>query len=176
MTNLPSTADFIIPAENVQTVVTLLLSNKISFTLISSNDRDLKAIERTEEKSTDTVVLSKSNARYVTFETIYRKYLEENIEQKPPTESEIATEFGMTLVAFKNGFKSVYGIPFYQLYMERKMEYAAVLLRQGLRAAKVSERIGYSHAIKFNKMFQKYFGITPKQYQSSQIDKGRARV
>jgi AraC-like DNA-binding protein len=60
-----------------------------------------------------------------------------------------------------------FGINFYQLYVDTKMEHATALLKSGLRANVVSERVGYMHPIKFNKMFQKHFGITPKKYQQA---------
>lgn len=160
-TNHPPTVDFIIPAESAQAVVTLLLSNKIAFSLTFSNCPETILKEVKVKQSNDTG----SEFRKITFEAIYRKYIEESMEQMPPKESQIATEFGMPLTAFKIGFKEVYGKPFYQLYMEKRMEYAKTLLLEGLRAAKVAELVGYAQPIKFNKMFQKHYGITPKKYQ-----------
>lgn len=49
------------------------------------------------------------------------------------------------------------------------MEYAAELLEAGHRASEVSVKIGYTQPIKFNKMFQKHFGITPKRYQINKM-------
>ena len=93
----------------------------------------------------------------------------EEITQIPPTERQIAAEIGIPLVKFKNEFKIAYGKPFYQLYMEKRMEYAAQLLQKGYRANKVSAMVGYGEksAIKFSQMFQKHFGMTPKKYQMS---------
>ncbi len=62
----------------------------------------------------------------------------------------------MTLTAFKNGFKEEYGKPFYQLYMEKRMEHAKALLLEGLSAAKVAELVGYAQPIKFNKTLFKF--------------------
>ena len=51
------------------------------------------------------------------------------------------------------------------------MHYAAQLLEKGFRCVEVSRMIGYSlnSDIKFNKMFQKYFGTTPRKYQLSAL-------
>lgn len=98
---------------------------------------------------------------------IYNKYLNGDFKNVPPSEHEIAKEHGMKLMSFKRLFKKIYGQPFYQLYLERRMEYAAQLLQKGYKASEVSVMIGYSAsaAIKFNKMFQKHFQMTPKKYQ-----------
>ncbi len=86
-TNHPPTVDFIIPTESAQAVVTLLLSNKIAFSLTFSNSPETILKEVEVKQSTDTG----SESRKVTFEAIYRKYIEESMEQNPPKESEIAT-------------------------------------------------------------------------------------
>lgn len=104
-------------------------------------------------------------------ETVYRKYFEKGFEQMPPTEAQIAAEFGISLAKFKSAFKVKYRKPFYQVYMDKRMEHAAKLLKNGYKAVEVSKLVGYGEksCIKFNKMFQKYFGITPKKYQLRHI-------
>jgi AraC-like DNA-binding protein len=91
----------------------------------------------------------------------------EGIERTPLKTSEIAAELGISDSSFKSQFKALYGKPFFQIYIKKRMEYAAQLLKQGYRAIKVSAMVGYGEksCIKFNKMFQKHFGITPKKYQ-----------
>jgi AraC-like DNA-binding protein len=100
-------------------------------------------------------------------EQIHEKYIMRNIEQVPPLEKDIAEEFGIAVLKFKVLFKHQYDRSFYQLYVDTKMEHAAMLLKSGLRANVVSDRVGYSHPIKFSKMFQKHFGIAPKKYQQA---------
>ena len=172
MANYFSTVDFIIPAESVQMVVKLLRTHQISFMLKPSNDdacsiqinQQMSEIDNNHDKR-----LEELNQIYAVIERIYQKYIEEDIRQTPPKEPEIAKEFKISLAILKSSFKEVYGKPFYQLYIEKKMEYAKTLLSQGIKAVKVSELIGYSQPIKFNKMFQKHFGVTPKKYQMSHI-------
>lgn len=179
-TNHPSTADLIIPRESVQKVVTLLLTNNIPFTLTALNylehtlnhlEHTPKAVKHTERERqsavTPAVISTRTNQKEVIIKSIYLKYIEGNPEITPPKDSQIADEFGIPLLTLKNGFKAVYGKTFYRLYTEKKMEYAKTLIMQGINASKVSRRIGYSSPIKFNKLFQKYFGMTPKQYQIS---------
>jgi AraC-like DNA-binding protein len=49
------------------------------------------------------------------------------------------------------------------------MEYVAELLEGGYKAVDVSVQLGYSQPIKFSKMFQKHFGVTPRRYQMEKM-------
>lgn len=166
----PSTVEFVIPAENAQTVVTLLMSNKITFTLTSStysqdSPQTIGSTSETEQDTTTDSTFVSVNSKVDAFESICLKYLTSNIEQFPPKADEIAAEVGISIGSFKNRFKAVYGKTFYQLFMEKRIEYAKTLLLQGFKAVEISQRFGYSQNIKFNKVFLKYVGVTPKKYQ-----------
>ncbi len=89
-----------------------------------------------------------------------------------PSEIEIAAKLKIAPSLFRILFKRAYGKRFYQLYLEKRMEYASELLRRGLKCNEVAKMVGYSNnsAIKFNKMFQKHFGMTPKKYQLEHIN------
>lgn len=78
---------------------------------------------------------------------------------------QVAQSLGLSIAVFKRIFKEMYGVSFYEYFLNKKMKYAAELLLKGLRGGLVSEMIGYSQPIKFIKMFKKHFGITPKEYQ-----------
>lgn len=109
-----------------------------------------------------------SNDKYLEIvKKIHAEYLQGDFSNVPPSEKEITKIHGIKPALFKSLFKKVYGQPFYQLYTTKRMEQAASLLKKGYKANEVAAMIGYSasSAIKFNKMFQKYFHITPKKYQ-----------
>lgn len=173
MSQLPSTVEFVVPAENAHIVVTLLLSNEIAFTLTSLNktENTQKTIAAPSQipdpqKADCTHDSVKPLSPTVpVFESICLKYLKQQIEQLPPKEAQIAAEFGITAGSFKNGFRAVYGKSFYQLFMEQRIEHAKTLLLKGVKSAEIAERFGYSQSIKFNKVFQKYVGMTPRKFQ-----------
>lgn len=175
MINFTSTVNFVVPAESVPTVVKLLLSNNISFSLASLNHSEskLNGIESTENQSANPIhdASNQLNKKSKILESIYQKYIKGDAEGSQHKESQIAAEFGISLTTFKVSFKAVYGSTFCQLYRQTKMEYAKKLLLQGINATKVSKRIGYSAPIKFNLMFRKHFGMTPKQYQTIHLIK-----
>ncbi len=173
MNQLPSNVEFVVSAENAHIVVTLLLSNEITFTLrfFNRTENTQKTITAPSEIPDE----SKADARHGSMkpmnpivpvlEAICLKYIKQQIEQFPPKEVQIATEFGIPLKTFKNGFKALYGKPFYQLHLEKRIQYAKTLLLMGYKSAEIAERFGYSQAIKFNMIFQKHVGVTPKQFQ-----------
>lgn len=111
---------------------------------------------------------SVSNDNYLEIiKKIHEEYLQGDFSNVPPSEKEITEIHGIKPALFKTLFKKVYGQPFYQLYTVKRLEQAASLLKKGYKANEVAAMIGYSasSAIKFNKMFQKHFQMTPKKYQ-----------
>lgn len=98
---------------------------------------------------------------------LMQKYLNGDFSQPIPTEVQIAKKYGISVMKLKLLFKRVYGKTLYQMYMDKRMAQASLLLKSGYKAVEVTRLVGYSanSSIKFNKMFQKYFGMTPKKYQ-----------
>ncbi len=97
---------------------------------------------------------------------MYQKYIEKG-NMPTPNVSAVAEEAGMKVQTFKSNFQLIYQQTFMQAHLEKRMQRAAVLLREGHACNKVALMVGYAEnsAIKFNKMFQKHYNITPKKYQ-----------
>jgi len=100
-------------------------------------------------------------------ENIYKQYISESNFSTAANIKDIIREHKISLLNFQQLFKNIYGKSFYQLYIDKKMDYAASLLRKGHKAKEIARMIGYGDksSIKFNKMFQKHFGVTPKKFQ-----------
>lgn len=97
------------------------------------------------------------------------QYIVNTIKRKKNiTAEDVAARLQLSPYTFKSRFSTYFGKPFYQYYLEKRMEYAAELLKHGYKGTHVAEKVGYGakSAIKFNKMFQKHFGMTPKKYQT----------
>ncbi|RDB08033.1 helix-turn-helix domain-containing protein [Runella aurantiaca] len=149
---------------DINIILPYLLSHQIAFTVTGPQTEtvmDTLPNLHTEQLNNILIVTDLCVA-----EDAYRKYIVEGVEKIPPKLEAIAAEAGISIAQFNKLFKERFGKPFYQVYMEHKMEYAASLLREGQTASTVSHRIGYAHPIKFNKMFQKVYGITPYKYQN----------
>ena len=112
-------------------------------------------------------------ANYKAIEAMYRKYID-NVNLPTPTISAVAREAGLGEQAFKNNFQLIYQKTFLQAHLEKRMQQAAKLLSEGYPCNKVALMVGYAEksAIKFNKMFQKHYGMTPKRYQLQKTSKG----
>ncbi|MFN8344665.1 MAG: AraC family transcriptional regulator [Spirosomataceae bacterium] len=170
-----------IKSPHCQLLIDFLISRKISFNIISfMEERERTNTE--QQLSSEAMLINpmgeaagkppKDSSQLLDY--VYLKYIKKNAGSTP-TIDEIAAEIGWNPSRFKTEFKATYGKPFYQAYVEQKMKYAAELLKEGWKAIEVSEKVGYSQPIKFNKMFQKYFGITPKKYQTNVLKLRRQR-
>lgn len=158
-----------VSADNANTILPFLFKHQISFFMSSGEfsaetvpDKKITAALVEEPKITNPKIKSR-------IEQVFQKYFNEGAATIPPSLEVIAEEAGVSVSVFKSIFKKMYGTTFFHYSIEKKMEYAAELLRQGLKATQVSDKLGYVHPIKFNKMFQKYYGMTPHKYRISQL-------
>ncbi len=151
---------------HIDKILPFLLSNQISFTL-SGIETSLPRMNTSIESPLNLGKEPLSDSHPI--DRVYHKYIVEGVEKIPPKMEEIATEVGISIAQFKKLFKARFGKPFYRVYMEYKMEYAASLLRGGQTASSVSQRVGYSQPSKFNKTFQKFYGMTPYKYRKSAV-------
>ncbi len=86
-------------------------------------------------------------------------------DQPIPTITELSQQLSMSESKFKYLFKEAFGMPFYQYYQQKRMLQAAEWLRSGeMNVTGVSQKLGYSHPIKFIGQFKKQFGATPLRY------------
>ncbi len=157
--------DIKIEAAQVIKVLEYLTTESIPFS-IRYNATEEETAPHTQVQASKKTKQTPNMEKNEVADMVYQKYIMKNLETMPPKLEEIAEDLSMSVSHFKIWFKDIYNKPFYEFFLDKKMEHAAKLLRQGYTANKVSERIGYSHPIKFNKMFQKRHGVTPKIYQT----------
>ncbi|WP_028526958.1 helix-turn-helix domain-containing protein [Runella limosa] len=163
-----------INSQYVNIIMPFLISNRISFHV------NYQSIQMEDKHYNDTPQnTSKDNLPYKTpffsqknregIENIHEEYIQKFPPKNIfiPKEETIASSLGMKVSRFRAIFKAMYGQSFSFLHLEKRMEYAKQLLRKGFTCKEVAKMVGYggNSAIKFNKMFQKHFGITPKRYQ-----------
>lgn len=177
----PPYVNIFIKQEELPHVVELLLQTNVPF-IVSHQPNDLNEPAPSSYDTTDQANIedllyamelsSKSQEEHIKRLFSLKKEIEQIIDYylsigEEPNLEVVAQRLNFKLSVFKTHFKDAYGKPFYQFYIDKKMEYAAELLRKGIKGAQVSLQVGYSHPIKFNKMFQKHFGVTPKKYQEA---------
>ncbi|AXE17176.1 hypothetical protein DR864_05215 [Runella rosea] len=156
---------------HIDKVLPFLLHNQIAFTLsgIETPPFPIETpVDSLPNLCNETLYkpLTMSESGLIDF--VYRKYIVEGVGKIPPKIEDIAEEVGISSLQFNKLIKKCFGKPFYRVYMEYKMEYAAGLLREGQTASSVSQHVGYTQPTKFNKTFQKFYGITPYRYRKSQ--------
>ena len=87
---------------------------------------------------------------------------------EPPLIHTLATTIGMSETKLKQLFKQTFGDTIYNYYQKVRMEEAAFLLKQaGYSVSEVGYQLGFSNLSHFSRLFQKYYGITPKRYASA---------
>lgn len=84
------------------------------------------------------------------------------------TVEELAFLCHMSLSTFKRRFARIYGTSPNKWLLEKRMEKAAQLLKQGeYKASEIYFELGYENLSSFIQSFKQVHGITPKQYQLS---------
>lgn len=153
-------------------VVQFLVENAIPFSLSYKT----LAVEPKQKDNENTSISPPSVIKMKTqttispktaIEKLYEKYLHPKREGVVPSVEVLAVEFGASATKLKRLFLNRYNETLYAACQKKRMEYAALLLERGYKCNEVTTMVGYgeSSAIKFNKMFQKHFGVTPKKYQ-----------
>lgn len=158
--------------QHANTIISLLVSHKIAFHIkyqpIQANDNPRNDLaQNTPNDSPPCQIQRFLQNNRAKIEKMYEEYVQKFPIEVIPKEEDIANSLGMNVSKFRTTFKDIYGKSFYQLFLEKRMEHAKLLLSKGLTCNEVARLVGYGNnsAIKFNKMFQRHFGITPKRYQ-----------
>lgn len=90
----------------------------------------------------------------------------ENNKLNRLTLNELAFLCNMSLSTFKRTFEKHFHISPSKWFQERRLEYAAILLKnEGRRPSDIYLEIGYESLTNFIQAFKSKYGVTPKQYQ-----------
>ena len=96
------------------------------------------------------------------------KLLVENFSHKPRSIEELSRKATMSSTKLKKIFKSVFGVPIYEYYQQKRMERAGELLATGKYSVKqVAGIIGYSNMSNFTTAFRKYMKQEPSEFSAN---------
>lgn len=99
-----------------------------------------------------------------------RKYVVDHLEDCISLQ-ETAEYVGVSAGYLSTIFKREYNQSFVDYVNETKMEYACRLLEEGeLMVMEIAYRLGYENAYYFSKVFRKYIGMSPTDYQRRMED------
>ena len=86
---------------------------------------------------------------------------------RPPHLHDLTRLAGLSETKMKGLFRQVFGNSIYAYYQQARMEEAAFLLKHGgYSVAEVGSQVGFQNLSHFSRLFEKHFGVRPKQYSS----------
>lgn len=95
-------------------------------------------------------------------------YVEENVNNKNLSLSAVADHLNTSVYVATRLFKETTGKNFKEYVVDRRMEYAAQLLKStSYKVAEVSAMAGFENAEYFSSLFKAKFGETPTQYRKN---------
>lgn len=87
---------------------------------------------------------------------------------QPPKLNVLAKMAGMSETKMKQLFKQTFGDTIYNYYQNERMREAGFLLKHaGYSVSEAGYHLGFSNLSHFSRLFDKYYGITPKKYTST---------
>ncbi|HCR3689144.1 TPA: helix-turn-helix domain-containing protein, partial [Enterococcus faecium] len=86
------------------------------------------------------------------------------------TVKEIANYFSVSETKLRESFKNEMHITIYNYISKRKVSAAKIMLKSNYTISEVSLGLGFSDSSHFSRVFKKYVGVSPKQYQLGLVD------
>ena len=108
-----------------------------------------------------------SNIKHEDIYTVLRieKLIVENFTDKPRSIEELSRKATMSSTKLKKIFKSIFGVPIYEYYQQKRMQQAGELLIIGAYSLKeVAEKVGYSNMGNFKTAFKKHMKEEPSKF------------
>lgn len=147
-------------AESLIDLNNLSSSNKNSVFQVKFEELMLYLTDKLGYSFLESLVIGVSNYDFHFQEVI------ENNKLNRLTLNELAFLCNMSLSTFKRTFEKHFHISPSKWFQERRLEYAAILLKnEGRRPSDIYLEIGYESLTNFIQAFKSKYGVTPKQYQ-----------
>lgn len=100
--------------------------------------------------------------------SLIRQAVLANIDH-PVSVEELAFLCNTSLSTFKRRFTKIYGTSPSKWFLDKRMQKAAAMLKQGNhKASEIYYELGYENLSSFIQSFKQVYGVTPKQYQLAQ--------
>ena len=100
--------------------------------------------------------------------TSARNYIEENFNNKNLSLSSVADHLNTSVYVVTRLFKETTGKNFKEYVMDKRMEYAGMLLKTtSHKVTEISGMAGFENAEYFSSLFKMKYGMTPTQYRKN---------
>jgi AraC-like DNA-binding protein len=80
---------------------------------------------------------------------------------------ELSEKVNLNERKLKYGFKKINGIGIHEFQVQKRMEKAEELLREGQAIKEIYHKVGYKSISSFSQAFKKFYGISPTQWEAS---------
>ncbi len=107
--------------------------------------------------------ITDDNDRAGTLSLKIRAYLDETFREAFSAE-ELARRFGYSASYLYKVFKHDFGVSPKRYHADRRFEYAARCLVEGIPVGAIAETLGYTSLPNFSRDFKKRFGLSPHEY------------
>lgn len=88
------------------------------------------------------------------------QYLKNNVKDKLPCLKLFTEKYLLSVSTIKRQFKKKYGVNISTYFMNKKMEYAQMAMREGsIDFSEAAKMVGYSSVHNFKCMFKKYINV-----------------
>lgn len=95
----------------------------------------------------------------------------------PPTLQDLCAHTGLSMNKLQAGFREVYGKSVFDYFREHRMQTAKSLLEKTeTNVSETAWEVGYINVSHFSAAFKKRFGILPKQYLKTTLQRGSSKV
>lgn len=105
-----------------------------------------------------------NDSQSTSFITNIMEHINKNYNNCQISLSSVADEFGITEIYLSRFFKEQTGENFSKYIEKLRMEKAQELLNQNLRISSIAERIGYNSPQVFRRVYKRYYGMSPSDY------------
>lgn len=120
-----------------------------------------KVLQKILKRETVEIGETKSNYRML-IQTI----MENNYTDSEFSLGVLSDELALSQGYLSIMFKKIFGIPFQDYLLQKRMEKAKILLLTSkLKNYEIAEQIGFEDVNYFGMKFKKYYGLSPKQYK-----------
>ena len=139
---------------------------------IGVEDYILKPVSKTDINEISHTEKTAKDVSYSKYKDILTKKIEDKYSEISFNLNSLADEMNLSSGYLSSLFKNLFGIPFQDYLNNMRMEKAKLLLlTTDLKNYEIGELVGIENFNYFNSKFKKTFGMTPKEFKKSVLEK-----
>ena len=101
-------------------------------------------------------------------------YMEENLFDSDLTLEKVSSQAYLSRCHYSRIFRNYFGTGFKEYIIDKRVQKAKLLLREGHSVTEVCFAVGYNDLTHFSRIFKKWVGITPSSFRKNWINKAKS--